>query len=137
MPRLTIEQYFAGYPGDSGITQQMRDNAGVLLGLVNPLLDDAASAGFELPINPKTGSLVSGEHDGGWRPQNCPIGAPGSAHKQSMAVDIYDPDGDLDGWLDDIALASYGLFREDPGSTRGWLHVTYRAPHSGKRTFFP
>ena len=137
MPRLTSDDYFAGYRDDSGITDEIRSNADNLLAFVNPMLDDFSAAGFDLPENPHTLTLVSGERDGGWRPKNCPIGAPNSAHKQGLAVDIYDPDGDLDGWLADAMLSQYGLYREDPGSTRGWCHVTIRAPHSGKRTFFP
>jgi hypothetical protein len=29
------------------------------------------------------------------------------------------------------------LYREDPGSTPGWVHLTTRAPKSGRRTFIP
>lgn len=131
---ITLDQYFAGYTNDPGITDDIRAAADLLLSYVNPLLSRTP---FLVPTNPVTGSQVSGEKDGGWRPQSCPIGAPNSAHKQGRAVDVYDPDGFLDDYLTDDLLAIYGLYREHPASTRGWCHLTDRAPPSGKRTFYP
>jgi hypothetical protein len=91
----------------------------------------------ELRLNPKTESLVSGDTLGGFRPQNATQGAPHSSHKEARAVDVYDPGGKLDAWLNDAKLEHYGLYREHPDATQGWCHLTDRAPGSGRRTFMP
>ena len=137
VPMITEEDYFAGYKDNPGITDEMRENARTMLALVNALLDDARTERVLLQVNPGTGTLVSGNTDGGWRPQECHIGAPQSAHKQGRAVDVCDPDGDLDRWITDPILASYGLYREHPSATPHWVHLTDRGPPSGSRTFFP
>jgi hypothetical protein len=134
---ITLEDYFAGHPGHPEITGDIRANATAMLRQVNLLLQNAAAVGLELPINPTTGTQVSGQTNGGWRPQACPEGAPNSSHKQGRGVDIYDPDGDLDDWIDDSILGQYSLYREAPEATRGWCHLTDRAPHSGRRSFMP
>lgn len=121
------------------LTQDRLENISDLVPSVNALLSIASGAGVSLPINPKTGTQVSGEQYGGFRPQSCRIGAPKSAHKEGLAVDLYDPCGELDGWclrnLDQ--LAACGLYLEDPRHTPGWAHLTIRAPKSGKRVFVP
>lgn len=119
------------------LTQDRVENINDLVPPVNALLAKAKAAGIPLPINPKTGTQVSGAQFGGFRPQTCPIGAPLSAHKQGMAVDIYDPQGKLNAWLTDEILKECGLYREAPKSTPGWLHITTRRPGSGNRTFIP
>ena len=123
----------------SDLTDERRENINDLVTAVNALLAKAKAAGISLPINPKTGTQVSGEQYGGFRPQTCSIGAPKSAHKEGLAVDLYDPAGELDGWclrnLDQ--LAACGLYLEDPRHTPGWCHLTIRAPKSGKRVFVP
>jgi hypothetical protein len=50
---------------------------------------------------------------------------------------VYDPSDKLDSWLTDAKLESYGLFREDPDWTKGWVHLQSVPPVSGKRTFQP
>ena len=140
MQRISQADYFAAYAGHPGITSAMRGNAEVLLHAVNALLDLALESGqVDLEINPDTGCLVSGKRDGGWRPLECATGAPTSAHKQAMAVDVYDPDGDLDSWCmnNHHHLFRLGLYLEHPAATRGWCHLTTRAPRSGNRVFYP
>jgi hypothetical protein len=90
-------------------------------------------------INPKTGTTISGETYGGFRPQDCPIGAPASAHKQGQAVDRYDPGGKIDVWLveNESALEECGIYIEMPSSTPGWSHWSTRAPASGHHIFMP
>lgn len=119
------------------LTQDRLENINDLIPPVNALLAKAKAAGIPLPINPKTGTQVSGEQYGGFRPQTCPIGAPLSAHKQGMAVDIYDPTNALDAWITDDVLRECGLYREAPKATPGWTHLTTRRPGSGNRTFVP
>lgn len=88
-------------------------------------------------INPRTHTYVAGETYGGFRPQDCPQGAPHSSHKQGQAVDIYDPDNALDNYVTDAILEAYGLYREAPSATLRWCHLSDRPPGSGKRTFQP
>ncbi len=107
----------------------------MMLAKVFDLLREAESNGVEVQTNPKTRTLVSGEVYGGFRPQDCPIGAPHSAHKEGRAVDVYDPTGALDKWLTDARLAAHGLYREAPSATNGWCHLQDRP--TANRTFVP
>lgn len=63
--------------------------------------------------------------------------AVGGQHEQSNAVDISDPDNQLDANLDDTLLADAELYREAPHATPSWVHLQTVAPLSGKRTFEP
>lgn len=79
----------------------------------------------------------------GWRPASVnaatPNAAPRSKHMSAQAIDIADPEGDLDEWCMDNqeVLQSIGLWQEHPGATKGWCHVQIVPPKSGKRVFFP
>jgi hypothetical protein len=99
----------------------------------------AMDDGVNFPVNPRTGSCVSGETYGGFRPQSCPIGSPKSSHKEGMAVDIYDPKGEIDNWcMENLnRLEECGLYLEHPSKTVHWCHVSTRAPGSGRRVFMP
>jgi hypothetical protein len=133
---ISLDDYFAGY-ADRDIPDAHRDSADLLLRRVNPLLEHMVTLGWEPTVGTHTHTMVSGQRDGGWRPQDCPIGAPNSAHKVGRAVDVADADGSLDEVLTDEILEQFGLFRESPTATAGWVHLTDRAPHSGRRTFMP
>ena len=133
---ITVDEYFQAY-ADRDIPDAHRDSAELLLQRVNPLLDWAVENGWIPARNPITGTYVAGEKNGGWRPQDCPIGAPNSAHKVGRAVDVADADGSLDALLTDEILEQFGLYREHPDATATWCHLTDRAPHSGRRTFMP
>ncbi len=130
---ITIEQYFQNFPHEI----EHHRNALDLLEKVNRMLEHAIVDGINLQENPVTKSYISGSQYGGYRPENCPIGAKGSAHKIGKAVDIYDPENLLDGWLNDGKLEKFGLYREHPDYTKGWLHAGTKSPASGKRTFIP
>lgn len=130
---ITLGQYFGRFEH----TNEHTENAKVLLNRVNLLLEDAKKYGVILKINKNTGSLISGQTFGGFRPEDCPQGAKNSPHKQGMGVDIYDPDNSLDGWLDDFKLLKYDLYREHPEHTKTWVHLQTRKTGSGKRTFLP
>lgn len=134
---ITLEQYAGKWITDKDFTTERQNNASTLLRQVNLLLSAAERADIELKINPVTGSLVSGQEYGGFRPQYCTIGAPLSSHKAGMAVDIYDPDNKLDAWINDAILTQYLLYREHPDYTKNWCHLSTRAPKSGRRTFIP
>ena len=136
---LTIEQYFGKYINHKDVTVEIRGNAQRLVDATNRLINLMTMDDVKFKTNPLTGSFVGGETLGGFRPQDCPIGAPRSAHKQGLAVDLYDPDGRIDDWLvrHQLALKPFGLFFEHPTATRGWSHWTIRAPKSGRRFFYP
>lgn len=131
---ITISQYFGNKEHSSDQSSAAMD----LLASVNSLLAHySADEGVELPINPHTGTLISGVTEGGFRLPDCPQGALHSSHKEAKAVDVYDPSDDLDTYLHDELLAQFNLYREAPASTFGWCHLTTRAPGSGHRTFIP
>lgn len=134
---ITVADYFKAYAGNCDITPEHIANATALLSRVNDLLDECIAAGWQPTVNPATGTLLSGLKNGGWRPADCPIGAPNSSHKLARAVDIADPTGSLDELLDDEILTRHGLYRESPECTEHWCHLSDKAPGSGKRTFHP
>ena len=134
---LTLEQYFGRWMNHPDATPERKANARVLLDMVNNLLARALVCGVVPPENPHTECCVAGETFGGFRPQSCPQGAPHSSHKDGAGVDVFDPKNELDDWLTDELLEEFGLYREHPDSTKHWCHLTYRAPHSGHRTFLP
>lgn len=135
---IRLSEYVGKWIESPDWTQERRLNAITLLDRVNRLLDYMGQEhGVEVLKNPTTGSQVSGSTYGGFRPQNCPQGAPNSSHKQGMAVDIYDPTNRLDIALNDEILTQFNLYREAPSATNSWCHLSTRAPGSGKRTFLP
>jgi hypothetical protein len=130
---ISLEDYFRDYEHD----EATRDAAAKMLDKVNNLLLSAEAHGVEIQTNPKTQTCISGEKYGGFRPQDCPIGAPKSAHKVGRAVDVYDPNNDLDRWLTDARLEEFELYRESPQATPRWCHLSDKSPASGRRTFNP
>lgn len=87
-----------------------------------------------------------GRHvNSGWRPPSLNVATPGAAvrskHMTGQAIDLADPEGDLDDWLmsdyGQAQLVDIGLWMEHPSATKGWSHVQSVPPRSGKRTFFP
>ncbi len=134
---ITLAQLFGPWFNDPDATPERKANARALLIEVNNLLEDARDDGIVVPVNPVTHSQVSGNTLGGFRPQHAATGAPHSAHKEGRAVDVYDPHEKLENWLDDDTLEAFGLYRESPEATKGWVHLTDRSPPSGHRTFIP
>ena len=145
--KITADQYFAGYPDDAGITDEVRANADRLLAAVNSALELAEADGIVLETNahegaPHFGTLISGSKDGGWRPQSCPTGAPHSKHKLGLAVDLCDHNSALDPWSggsagQDQQLIDLNLAREHPDATPNWCHWQLGAPPSGHWLFRP
>lgn len=142
---ITALQYFGSKPHN----EDQRKAADDLLSRVNALLDHAATFGIYAQIDPDTGTQISGSKggagDGGFRLQTATTGSGKSSHKEGKGVDVYDPDGAIDGWLDDFErdggqnsmLEKFDLYRELPGKTVGWCHLSSRRPMSGRRTFIP
>lgn len=122
------------------LTGKIEDNiTKLLIPVMQDFLSYVASRDVELHKNPKTGTLVSGSEYGGFRPQDCTIGAPKSNHKQGLAVDIYDPHNELDKWCmaNRSVLVEYGIWLEHPDATPGWCHMQVVPPRSGNRVFRP
>ena len=136
---ISYQDYFGKWLGCEDATEERKTNAVRLLTAVRQLSLLAESDGVHFSINPRTRSRVSGDTFGGFRPQHCPIGAKNSAHKEALAVDIYDPNGSIDEWCIDNQdkLEQCGIYIENPNKTIGWSHWTVRAPGSGKRVFNP
>jgi hypothetical protein len=69
----------------------------------------------------------------GFRPSDVnsqvPNAAKKSGHMRGFAIDIYDPNGELDALLSsDIgqdALEALGLWQEHPDHTKTWAHIDY------------
>ena len=135
---ITLEQYVGPHSKSPDWNEKRKSNAANLLVAVNGLMGVAKDE-ITFKVNPKTGSQISGEANGGFREQSCPIGAPSSSHKEGLGVDLYDPDGEIDSWcMKNLGwLSSYNIYIEHPDSTPGWSHWTIRAPKSGNRVFRP
>jgi hypothetical protein len=140
MNSLTVSQYFGKWIDSIPAHSPYHSNAIELVKRVNALKEHLESIGVVFHINPTTNSIVSGETLGGFRPQTCPIGAPHSAHKVAMAVDIYDPKNEIDSALSNLqldTLKEFGLYFEHKSATPHWSHWGTRSPRSGRRFFYP
>lgn len=125
---ITLDDYFHHADWYNERTAQVDANAAVTVDLANALLDRF------------------GQHravTSGWRPtavnRNTPGAAQNSKHLTGQAVDLADPEGDLDEWCytaQDL-LAEIGLWQEHPASTKGWCHIQTVPPKSGNRVFYP
>ena len=139
---ITLQQYFGPWEDDADATPERIQNARMLLHACSALQYFAERDGVEFLDNPHTGNNVSGKTYGGFRPQDCPQGAPASSHKQGQGVDRYDPEGLIDAWCMNNAevgglLETCGIYIEHPEATPGWSHWTTRRPRSGNRVFRP
>lgn len=140
---IRISDYFMGrreqYP--LALSPGIEREAARTVELVDKLLAQALSYGVTLERSPRTGTLVSS----GWRPPALNEATPGAAarskHMSGQAIDLYDPDGDLDDWLmtgeGQAALQALGLWMEHPAATKGWAHLQTVPPRSGRRVFYP
>ena len=113
---------------DDELSEEIRREAQVTVDRANALLGEF---GEERPVN------------SGWRPLAVNRAIPGAAlrsnHTRGMAIDLGDPDGDLDDWCMDHfdVLRELRLWLEHPAATKGWCHVQTVAPKSWKRCFYP
>ena len=134
---ITLADYFKGKPH----TDEHANNAVILLARVNALLAEYVSCGGVMVKDPDTGTYISGSKggagDGGFGLSTTTTGKPGSAHKEGMAVDVYDAGEKLDEWISRDILVRYGLFREAKQHTPNWTHLQTREPKSGNRSFNP
>lgn len=141
MRSITLEQFWMGrdleFPAE--VTPEKRDNAVDLVKRVNDLLRWAQDEGVTIEDNPKTGSPVSSGFRSASINGQTKGAAPRSKHMECNAVDIYDPDGDLDDYClsHEPELERIGLWLEHPSATKGWCHLQRVAPRSGRRVFYP
>jgi hypothetical protein len=143
MNRVTVDEYLMGrgslFPDE--LTGEIRKNAEETVKLVNALLAVMEAEGMPFEKHPQTLSLVAS----GWRPPqiNGQVkgAAPKSKHMTGQAVDLYDPNGDIDDFLlsgqGQRVLASLGLYIEHPACTKAWSHIQTVPPRSGNRVFYP
>lgn len=80
----------------------------------------------------------------GWKPEGTIIDIHPqmnriSKHSSMQAIDLCDPEGDLDQFVMDNQrlLESCALWAEHPAATKGWCHLQSIAPKSGRRIFYP
>lgn len=136
---ITLAQLVGPHSKSPDWTSARQAKAAILLEACAALETEMVADGVDFPINPATGSGVSGQTFGGFRPQDCPQGAPNSSHKEGQAVDRYDPLNEIDDWcmahLD--RLEAHGIYIEHPSATNHWSHWTTRRPGSGNRAFYP
>ena len=137
MDDISLDDYFGPYSTHPDAIPGKWAVADLLLEKVNALLQEAEDDGIKLEENPITRTYISGSGNGGFRPMDCKVGHPLSAHKAGHAVDIYDPYEHIDEWIDDKVLTEFKLYREHPDYTEGWVHLQDTPPKSGKRTFIP
>lgn len=140
---ITITDYFMGrrekFP--TALSPAIEREAYRTVELANKLLAQAATFGVSVDLHPVNKSPVSS----GWRPPAVNSTTAGAAvnskHMTGQAIDIYDPDGDLDDWLmsgeGQAAMTALGLWHEHPSATKGWAHLQTIPPRSGRRTFYP
>jgi hypothetical protein len=141
--RITLADYLMGrdalYPED--FTLEVKANAEKTVKLVNSLLAVMEAEGMTFEAHPVSQSLITS----GWRPpqinRQVKGAAPKSKHMTGEAVDLYDPEGDIDNFLmsgqGQRVLASLGLYIEHPSATKSWSHIQIVPPKSGARVFYP
>ena len=133
---ITVTDYWMGrdtaYP--ASLTDDIKSNATETVARANLLI--SAYRAMTKDDEPR-------RVNSGWRPASVnaatPNAAPRSKHLTAQAIDISDPEGDLDEWCMDHqeVLQTMGLWLEHPSATKGWCHVQIVPPKSGKRVFFP
>ena len=133
---ITLEDYWMGrdeiYPKE--LTDDIRTAAQETVARANLLVD-----AYRASTHNEEGRSVTS----GWRPAGVNAATPGAAprskHMSGHAIDISDPEGDLDEWCleHQDTLAAIGLWLEHPSATKGWCHAQTLPPKSGKRVFFP
>lgn len=136
---ITIEEYFGEYWDHPDATPEKKLAAAAMLAKVNALRAEAAVDGVQFQVNPHTGNFIAGNGHGGFRPEDCDVGADHSQHKGGRAVDNYDPLRRFSAWCakHDDRLRAHGLYREREEWTPSWTHTQDVPPRSGKVAFIP
>lgn len=138
-PALRLADYWMGRNETHAddLTAEIVRNATHLLRRVNNLL--VLMHDIQIEPHSITGTPIAS----GWRPPDINAGtkgaAPRSRHMSGNAVDLYDPEGEIDAWCMEHLdfLAEAGLWLEHPSATKGWCHLQQVPPKSGRRVFYP
>lgn len=127
---ITVQGYWAGrdakFPED--MTPEIEGNALELVTRVNFLLER-----FDAHRR-----IISG-----WRPPSVNAkmtnASRHSKHMTGQAIDLDDPDGELDQWcMDNLPeLERFQLWLEHPATTKNWCHLQSVPPKSNRRVFYP
>lgn len=131
---ITLADYMMGRDETDPPSEEMRKNADETIYLANLLLSWYY---HDKPDAEKT-KVTSG-----YRPSSVNANTPGasarSKHLTCQAVDLSDPEGELDDWCmeNQKTLEQVGLWLEHPSATKGWTHWQIVPPRSGKRVFYP
>jgi len=148
---ISLVQYYGMYGRSKDLTPARQANAQRLLKAVNRLMALGMQQGIVFMNSPATRNQISTDV-GGFRSQSCKSGAPFSAHKEALAIDLYDGiEGAIgkwlmEGWKDKSSEAhklieELGLYFEHPDDTVGqishWSHWSLVRPASGNRFFHP
>ena len=136
---VSLADYLGNYQNHPDATNDRRDNASNLLKSINALIAEAVLNGVVLAKNPMTQTYISGNQNGGFRPQDCQVGAPKSSHKEGTGADIADRSRALGKWClkNPEILKKHNIYIEHPEATPNWVHMTNRPPKSGKQIFYP
>ena len=127
---ITLADYYMGRDRSHAheLSAELRINATRVVERINEFLRQAACPGV----------VTSG-----WRPHAInaavPNASPRSKHLSCEAIDLDDPNDELDAWcLRNLpVLESIGLWLEHPDATPGWCHLQIVPPRSGRRVFMP
>lgn len=135
---ITVKDYFMGrdvkYADE--LTQGLRMNAAIVVERANLLV---ARMHHGMKLNHITKTIISS----GWRPLSINTATPNAAkrskHMTCCAIDIYDPDAQVDKWcMSNLpVLEKVGLWMEHPSATPGWSHWQIIPPKSRNRVFYP
>lgn len=134
---ITLDDYFWGQ--HEPVSNEINSNVLILLDKVNALIRIARRDGVDFDESPRTRSCVTS----GWRSpkHNASLwnAAPKSKHMTGQAIDLYDPEGEIDDWCinNKHELAAVGLYMEHPSATKGWCHLQSVPPKSKRRVFYP
>jgi hypothetical protein len=135
---LTVKDYFMGRDRDERFAAEVTEatvlNAHTTVARANELLYRFYTT------RPKAEPRIV---TSGWRPAALNAATPGasatSKHVIGAAIDLSDPDGELDDWIMEhpAVLHECNLYMEHPAATKGWCHLQTAAPKSGRRIFYP
>lgn len=135
MSSITLKKYLTAsgkYPereNHAELTAEKIENAYRLLTAVNAFLAEL--------------SITSVTVSSGFRPSaanSAAGGAKKSTHTVCLGIDIVDQDGSLDKLIEsrDDLKKKYGVWQEDPVSTKGWVHLDIKDRGNRKfNTFLP
>ena len=130
---IQVEDYFRDSVDNWGFTPQEADTdaADNLLVRVNAMFDEALQMDAALSSGHRTPAKTDELRKEGYGAVH------NDAHEHATGVDVADPLGAADKAITDEMLTQYGLYREDPRWTVGWVHLQTNAPGSGHHTFIP